>query len=103
FQLVAGRIDLQSVRDERPAVDVVGVQRFDAHDLSLGNLCQDLGVQLGVALSDYLAGRRVHDSLGGSATQDVVQWHFQLLDPGLFQLIDVASRNTTALLNDHLA
>ena len=45
----------------------------------------------------------MNDDLGGSAAQDVVQRHFQRLDTGLFDLVDVARSNTTASLNDYLA
>ena len=103
FQLVAGGVDLQCVGDERTAVDIVGVQGLDANNLGLGDLGQDLGVQLGVALSQDFACSRVNDDLGGSATQDVVQWHFQLFDTGFFDLVDVARSDTTASLNDDLA
>ena len=103
FQLVAGGVDLQSVRNERTAVDVVGVQRFDANNLGLGDFCQDLGVQLGVALCQDFTGSRVHDSLGGGTPQDVVQRYIQLFDTGFFQLVDVASGDTTTLLDNNLA
>ncbi len=103
FQLVAGGVDLQCVGDERTTIDVVGVQRFDTNNLSLGDLGQDFSVQLGVALGNDLTGCRMHDDLGCSATQDVVQRHFQLFDPGLFQLVDVTSSDTTTLLDNDLA
>ena len=103
FQLVAGGVDLQGVRDERTAVDVVGVQRLDANDLSLGDLDQQLGGQLGVALSQNLAGSRVHDRLGSGATQYVFERNVQLLDASFLDLVDVAGGNTTALLDDNLA
>ncbi|RMW02436.1 hypothetical protein ALP03_200185 [Pseudomonas amygdali pv. tabaci] len=103
FQLVAGGVDLQRVRDERTAVDVVGVQRFDANDLSLRDLGQDFSVQLGVALGNDLTGCRMHNDLGSSTTQDVVQRYFQLFDPGFFQLVDVTSGNTATLLDNDLA
>ena len=103
FQLVAGGVDLQGVGDERTAVDIVGVQSFDANNARLGNFCQDFGVQLGVALCQDFAGSRMHDDLGSSATQDVVQRHLQLFDPGFFQLVDVASGDTTTLLDNNLA
>ena len=103
FQLVAGGVDLQGVGDERAAVDVVGVQGLDANNLGLGDFRQDLGVQLGVAFSQDFAGGRVHDDLGGGATQDVVQRHFQRLDTGFFDLVDVARGNTAAGFNDDLA
>ena len=103
FQLVAGGVDLQGIRNERTAVDVVGVQGFDAYDLSLGDLDQQLSGQLGVAFSQDLAGGRVHDSLGGGAAQDVLHRNVQLLDAGFFKLVDVARGDTAALLNDDLS
>ncbi|MDT4829235.1 hypothetical protein FQZ97_626500 [compost metagenome] len=103
FQLVAGGIDLQGVRNERTAVDVVGVQGLDADYLGLGDLHQHVGGQLGVALGNDLAGGRMHDGLGRGAAKDVVHRDFQFLDAGFFQLVDVAGSDTTALLHDHLA
>ena len=103
FQLVAGGVDLQRVGDERTAVDIVGVQRFDANNLALGNFCQDFSGQLGVALSNDFASSRMHDSLGRCATQDIVQRHNELFDTGFFQLVDMTSSDTTTLLNNHLA
>ena len=103
FQLVASGVDLQRVGNERTAVDIVGVQGLDANDLSLGDLRQQFGVQLGVALCQDLAGSRVHDGLGGGTTQDVVQRHVEFLDTGLFQLVDMASGDTTTLLDNNLA
>ncbi|MNF47683.1 hypothetical protein D3C84_288900 [compost metagenome] len=103
FQLIGGAVDLQGVGDERAAIDVVGVQRFDTHDLSLDHFGQDLDVQLGIALGNDFAGSRMHDGLGRSATDQVVDRHFQLFDAGLVQLVDVARGNPAALLNDDLA
>ncbi len=103
FQLVAGGVDLQGVGDERTAVDVVGVQRLDANDLGLGDLHQQVGGQLGVALGNDLAGSRMHDRLGGGATQYVLQRNVQLFHASFFQLVDVARGNTAALLDDDLA
>ncbi|MNQ40213.1 hypothetical protein D3C85_538590 [compost metagenome] len=103
FQLVAGAVDLQGVGDERTAVDIVGVQGLEADDLGLGDLDQQLGGQFDVALGDDFAGGRMHDSLGQGATEDVVQRNFQFLDPGLFQLIDVARGDSATLLDDDLA
>lgn len=45
----------------------------------------------------------VHDRLGSGTANDVVERNFQLFDASLVQLVDVASRDTTALLHDHLA
>ena len=101
--MVAGGVDLQRVGDERTAVDIVGVQRFDANNLALGNFCQDFSGQLGVALSNDFAGSRMHDSLGRCATQDIVQRHNELFDTGFFQLVDMTGSDTTTLLNNHLA
>ena len=103
FQLVAGGVDLQGVGDERTAVDIVGVQSLDANNLGLGDFCQDLGVQLGVALCQDFAGCRMHDGLGGSATQNVLQRHVKGLETGFFDLVDVARSNTATSLNDDLA
>lgn len=103
FQLVAGVVDLQGVGDERTAVDVVGVQGLDAHDLGLGHLGQEVEGQLGVALGDDLAGSRMHDRLGDGTADQVVERHFQLAHASLFQLVDVAGSDTTPLLHDHLA
>src|SRR5690606_3803492 len=45
----------------------------------------------------------MHDGLGRGAPQYVVQRNLQFLDAGLFDLVDVARGNPTALLNDDLA
>ncbi|VDM15228.1 unnamed protein product, partial [Wuchereria bancrofti] len=103
FQLIGGAVDLQGIGDERTAIDVVGVQGLEANDVGLGHLGQQVGGQLGVALGDDLAGGRVHDGLGSGTANDVIERNFQLLDASLVQLVDVASRDTTALLHDHLA
>ncbi|MCY1501411.1 hypothetical protein D9M68_354870 [compost metagenome] len=103
FQLIAGGVDLQGVGDERTAVDVVGVQGFQADDLGLGDLRQDIDGELGVALGDDLAGSRVYDGLGHGTADQVVERHFQLADAGLLELVDVARSDTAALLDDDLA
>src|SRR5690606_4510808 len=89
--------------DERTAIDVVGVQRLDAHDLTLDDLGDQFSGKLGIALDKDLAGSRVHDSLGGGAADDVVEGNLELLGAGLLKLVDMPCGNPTALLNDDLA
>ena len=45
----------------------------------------------------------MHDRLGSGTANHVVERNFQLFDASLVQLVDVASRDTTTLLHDHLA
>ena len=103
FELIGGRIDLQRVGNERTTIDVVGVQRLEAYDLRLDDLRHDVDGQLGVALGDDLAGGRMHDRLGDGTAQNVVHWHLELFDAGLVELVDVASGDAAALLDDDLA
>ena len=45
----------------------------------------------------------MHDRLGDGTANQVVERHFQAVDAGLLELIDVARSNTTAFLDNNLA
>src|SRR5690606_18651322 len=103
FELIGGRVDLQGVRDEWTAVDVVGIEGLETDHLCLDDLGQHFDGQLGIALGDDLAGRRMHDRLGNSTAKHVVHRHFEFFDAGLVELIDVTRGNATALLDNQFA
>ncbi len=103
FELSGGVVDAQGIGHERTAVDLVGVQRFQTRDLRLGQLSDQISGDFGVAVNQDLTGSRVHDRLGDGTANQVVERHFQAVDAGLLELIDVARSNTTAFLDNNLA
>ena len=103
LELGGGVVNTQGIGHERTAVDLVGVQGFQASNLRLGQLDDQVGCDLSVALNQNLASRRVNNRLGDGAANQVVERHFQAGDTGLLELIDVARCDTATLLDENLA
>ena len=94
FQRSAGGISTQGIGHERAVVQIVGVQGFEIGDTGLFQLFQGFGCQLGITLHQNLAGILVDDGFGQVLALQVFGRDFQVLDIGLFQLANMARRNT---------
>src|SRR5690606_26216156 len=103
FKLSGRRVDTQGIGDERTAVDIVGVQSFDVADLGLHQLLDEIGRHLGIAFNEDFTGGRVHDRLGNGTANQIVVGDLEAADTSLLELVDVARRDTAALLDNHLA
>ena len=102
--LVGRVVAAQRLRDERPHVEVVGVDRLHGPATpACGELLQELLGDLVVGLRDHFAGRRVDDVRRDRAADDVVRRHDDALDAAFDQLAHVPRGDALVLLDDHLA
>ena len=102
FKRRAGRIDTQGVRHKRTAVQVVGVKGFDFLHASVEDLGNQLFGQLRVTLNQHFTGSLINHVLRQYTAVQVLGWHLQLVDTGLFKLLNMAGGNPAAFLDNHV-
>ncbi len=103
FELSRGAVDTQGIGNERTAVDVVGVQGLETLDFGLLQLGDQISGDFHVAIDNDLACGGMHDRLGDGPAEDVVERHFQAVDTGFLELVDMPCSDTTPFLDNDLA
>ena len=103
LKLAVGRIGPQGFADERPAIQFVGVQRFNRIGARLGESLEHLFCDFGVTGEQYFAGLLIDNIFCQRTANHVLTRHFQLGDFGFLNLANVTRRDTTTGLGDHFA
>ena len=100
---VPGHIQAQRVGNIRPAIEIVGVDRFDLFDARIDELFEHLVGERGVALDNDLAGFIGNDVASDDPTNQIVAWHVEPVAARTFQEAYMAGRNPAAYLHEHVA
>ena len=103
FQLRAGGIQLQSVGNERTAVEVVGVEGFDMRDTALCHTLEDFRSDFRVTRADQLTGFGIDLVFGQRFAEQILHRHFQTLKAGFFKLTNVLLSDPATLFDDDIA
>ena len=101
--LVRRIVELERLRDIRPLIEVIDIDRMDLGDAGLDQLGQQLVGYLIVGRGENLTRILVDHGLGQRAAGDVVVGHGDLLDAGVGQLANMARRDPLVLLHQNLA
>ncbi len=102
-QRVGGLVHAQRLRDVRPLVEVVGVERLDFLDAGIEDLLQQRLGDLVVRVGDDFARLLVDEVLGERAADEEVGFDGELLHPRGLHLADVLHRDALVFLHDDLA
>ena len=103
LELRLRRVVAQRVRDIRPTVEIVRIDRVDGLDFPFFEFVHHVVINRSVARDDDFAGFRIDHIPREDATEQVLSWNIKTSQTRLLQHADMACRDAPAQFDDDVA
>ena len=103
MQLICRFVGTQCLREVRPLVEIVDIQRLDLLDACLAQFLQQLFGNLIIGIADDFTCLGIDDVVGENPANEKLVFDHYFLEPGLLHLAHMLDGNALVLLDNELA